>query len=91
MYIRPYDAVVWTSLSLAEATAETRTQYPILRGNEGASVASLSLNAAEETPVVEKAPTANNNTGLIALVVVLAAACVVLLVVVLKKKEPQVK
>lgn len=93
MYIRPYDAVVWTSLALAEANTETRTQYPILRGEEGATIASLSIGAAEEP--VEEAPApeapAASNTGLIAAVVVLAVACVVLLVLVLKKKEPAAK
>ncbi|MBQ5671817.1 MAG: hypothetical protein IIV43_05625, partial [Oscillospiraceae bacterium] len=90
MYIRPYDTVVWTSLSMDEITAETRTQYPIYRGEEGQSVASLSLNASEEeaAPVTVENPI---NTGLVVGICVLGLAVVVLLIKLGKKEDAMAK
>lgn len=93
MYIRPYDTVVWTSLSMDEITAETRTQYPIYRGEEGQSVASLSLNAPEEeAPAVETVTVENPiNTGLMVGICVLGLAVVVLLIKLGKKENAEAK
>ena len=93
MYIRPYDTVVWTSLSMDEITAETRTQYPIYRGEEGQSVASLSLNApVEEAPAVETVTVENPiNTGLMVGICVLGLAVVVLLIKLGKKENAEAK
>ena len=87
MYIRPYDTVVWTSLSMDEVTATTRTEYPIMRGNAGASVSTLSLNAEEAPAAGPAIPT----TVLVGAVAVLALAVVVLLIKLGKKEDAMAK
>lgn len=52
--IRPYDSVVWTELTVADANKTARTTYNILRGGAGATAAATtgSTAPAVETPVV---------------------------------------
>lgn len=43
--IRPYDTLLWTTLSLDEVNTEARTTYPILRGAEGGTISTLTVQA----------------------------------------------
>lgn len=50
--IRPYDALVWTTLSIEDADKQARQTYPIHRGEEGGTISSLELGKSAAEPWV---------------------------------------
>lgn len=93
--IRPYDTLLWTTLSIEDADPAARATYPILRGEAGGTVSALSVNAPatqpETTPETAPAPEApassGTNTALAVACGVLAVAVIILAVLLLRKKN----
>lgn len=91
--IKPYDTLVWTTLSMTDADPEAKASYPILRGEANGTVSALGVNGSEEAPAPAPTPApaqpANSsvNTSLAVACGVLAVAVIVLIAMVAKKKS----
>lgn len=91
--IRPYDTLLWTTLSIEDADPAAKAAYPILRGEEGGTINALEVNSTSREPVPAPATTPaaaeSSNVNLVLAVIcgVLAVAVIILAILFVRKKK----